>query len=97
MKTFREFWPYYLNEHSNPLTRRLHFVGTTLSLCLLGYAILKREPIWIFAALMAGYGPAWVAHFFVEKNRPATFKHPVWSLVADFKMWFFILTRRKLK
>jgi hypothetical protein len=86
-KTFKEFWPYYVREHANPWTRRFHFVGTTLAVSTLGVAALRRKPALIPLALVAGYGPAWFSHFFIEKNKPATFKYPLWSLLADFKMW----------
>jgi len=78
-QSFAEFYPYYLQEHGNPTCRRLHVVGTTLLLVLL--------PV-------VGYGFAWVGHFFFEKNRPATFKHPWYSLMGDFVMYKDILTRR---
>lgn len=92
--TYSDFWPYYLNEHSRPATRAIHFAGTaiaTLSLC----AGLMTANGWYFlAALAGGYGPAWCAHFFVEGNRPATFSYPLWSLVSDFRMaWCWITGR----
>ena len=92
MKTFAEFWPFYLREHSKPVTRRLHFVGTTLSLCFFAYAIAAGRSWFFLGALLCGYAFAWVAHFFVEHNKPATFKYPFWSFGADFKMWAFALT-----
>lgn len=90
LASFAEFWPYYVGEHSDPWTRRLHFVGTTAAGLCLASAIASRRPARILAALVAGYGPAWASHFFVEKNRPATFTYPLWSLLADFKMWSMI-------
>ena len=86
-ESFEEFWPFYVGEHANKWTRRLHFVGTTAAVSVLGTALIKRRPALIPLALVAGYGPAWFSHFFIEKNRPATFKYPLWSLLADFKMW----------
>lgn len=86
MRTFDEFWPFYLNEHKNPVTRALHFVGTSLGLLIAVSAVALQRPILLVPALLCGYGFAWVGHFFVEHNRPATFKHPLWSLRADFKM-----------
>lgn len=90
--SFDEFWPFYVREHSNPTNRRLHFIGSTLVLGLAGYALFRRK-LWPLAAMpVVGYGFAWVGHFFVEKNRPATFKYPLWSLMGDWKMWAKIAT-----
>ncbi len=86
MKTFTEFWPFYLREHSRPVTRRLHFAGTSLAtLALLLAAALRRWELALAAPLF-GYSFAWVSHFALEKNRPATFKHPLWSFAADYRM-----------
>jgi len=90
--SFEEFWPYYVGEHLDPWTRRLHFVGTTAALACFATGIVTRRPGLVLGALVAGYGPAWASHFFVEKNRPATFKYPKWSLLADFKMWGLTVT-----
>lgn len=91
LQSFHEFWPYYVGEHVHPLNRALHFVGTSLVLTLLISGLWTRH-FWLWAAMpVAGYGFAWVGHFVVEKNRPATFTYPLWSLAADFvmygKMW----------
>lgn len=92
--SFADFWPYYLREHSLRHTRALHYMGTTL-VVLLALAALWSGRYWLFAAMpVAGYAFAWVAHFMVERNRPATFTYPLWSLAADFKMWWYWLTRR---
>lgn len=90
--TFREFYPFYLAEHANPTSRRLHFIGSCGVLALAGVAIARGNPWWLLAALLCGYGFAWVGHFFFEKNRPATFKHPVYSFVGDWVMFKDILT-----
>lgn len=93
IETFEEFWDYYVGEHRKPATRALHFVGTTVATaCALGGLLTKRR--WLLAvAPVAGYGPAWASHFLIEKNRPATFTYPVWSLAADYVMWWKIATR----
>ena len=85
--TLEEFWPFYLGEHSRPLTRALHFFGTSLALLQLVYAIvtLSWEPL--VAAVISAYFCAWASHFFIEKNRPATFSYPLWSFVCDWRMW----------
>jgi hypothetical protein len=85
--SFPEFWPYYLREHSKSGTRALHFAGTTLVVATAAAALIARRPSLLLGAPVVGYGLAWIGHFFVEHNRPATFKHPLWSLQGDFKMW----------
>ncbi len=92
--TFRDFWPFYLQEHARPATRALHYAGTSLTLLLLLIALFCNW-LWPLALLpVAGYGFAWIAHWFVEHNRPATFRYPLWSLAADWVMWFRFLTGR---
>lgn len=86
-ESFEEFWPFYVREHSKKLTRQLHFAGTTAALACVAGAMYTRHKWLLAVAPVAGYGPAWFSHFFIEKNRPATFKHPLWSLKADFVMW----------
>ena len=92
--TYRDFWPYYLQEHAKPETRALHYVGTFVSLCCIAGAVVFGNPWLALGALIGGYGPAWAAHFFVEHNRPATFTYPLWSLVSDYRMaWSWITGR----
>lgn len=89
--TFAQFWPHYLREHSSPATRAVHIVGTLAAMACIVAAILLRNPWWLLIALVAGYGPAWFAHFFIEKNRPATFSHPFLSLAGDLTMLGYAL------
>ena len=93
-RSFSEFWPYYLREHSRPRTRALHYAGTSLAIGL-GIAAVVSGRLLVLALLpVAGYLFAWAGHFAVEKNRPATFTYPLWSLAADFRMWWLWLTGR---
>ena len=86
IQTFKEFWPYYVAEHSKPATRALHFVGTvTATVCLVALIALGKW-YWLPLAFVPGYAAAWIGHFFIEHNRPATFKHPLWSFISDYKM-----------
>jgi hypothetical protein len=91
-ESFREFYPFYLSEHANPTCRRLHFVGTTLVIAFLATAFLTRNAWWLVGALVAGYGCAWIGHFFFEHNRPATFTYPVYSFIGDWVMFKDLLT-----
>lgn len=92
--SFRAFYPYYLAEHRHPVCRRLHFIGTTLVVLLIAWAAVAREPLWLLLTPVAGYGFAWVGHFAFEKNRPATFTYPVYSLIGDWVMWKDMLIGR---
>jgi len=85
--SFQEFWPFYVREHSDPRNRRLHGVGSALVLVLLVAALATGD--WRLAAPtpVVGYGCAWFGHFFLQKNRPATFQYPLWSFVGDWKMF----------
>jgi hypothetical protein len=91
-QSFREFYPFYLSEHADPTCRRLHFVGTTLVIAFLATAFLTRNAWWLVGALVAGYGFAWIGHFFFEHNRPATFTYPVYSFIGDWVMFKDLLT-----
>ncbi|HEX5842422.1 MAG TPA: Mpo1-like protein [Pseudomonas sp.] len=84
--SFAEFYPYYLQEHSNATCRRLHYVGSLLVLGVLAYALLAQQWLWLLAIPLVGYGFAWVGHFVFEKNRPATFQYPLYSLLGDWVM-----------
>ena len=88
---FRDFYPYYLSEHSNPTCRRLHFLGSTLALVFFVTAIVTRNAWWVLVALVAAYGCAWVGHFVFEKNRPATFTYPFYSFAGDWVMYVDML------
>jgi hypothetical protein len=94
MRTFAEFWPFYVREHSRPATRALHAAGTLAGTALLvGLAATGRWR-WLPLALVPGYAAAWAGHFLVEHNRPATFRHPLWSLAGDYKMCALMLAGR---
>ena len=86
--SYREFWPFYLHEHGKAATRRIHFFGTALSLATLVLALATQVWWLLIAVPIAGYAPAWYSHFFVERNRPATFTYPFWSMISDFRMFF---------
>jgi hypothetical protein len=89
--SFIDFWPYYLSEHGKPATRLLHAVGSITGLILLP-ALIVVGKWWLFPlAFVPGYALAWTAHFFIEKNRPATFTHPLWSFIGDWKMLALML------
>ena len=92
--SFAEFYPFYLSEHANRTCRRLHFVGTSLVLSCIVAALATGNPWWFAAAPVAGYGFAWVGHLFFERNRPATFAYPLYSLCGDFVMYKDMLTGR---
>jgi hypothetical protein len=91
--TYADFWPFYLREHARPATRALHYIGTALVIGLLIYGITTNA--WALIAMpFAGYGFAWAAHVTVEHNRPATFTHPWWSFVSDFRMFALFVSGR---
>jgi hypothetical protein len=92
IKTYTEFWDFYVQEHSQPLTQWLHFFGTSLAILLLVWFIWRGTWVFLPLCLVVGYGFAWIAHFFVEKNKPATFKYPLWSFISDYKMMWMMVT-----
>jgi hypothetical protein len=92
MRTFEDFWPFYVREHSNETNRMLHFLGTSLAVGSVVAGLVTGKKGFFAAAPLLGYGFAWVGHFMVEGNRPATFKHPLWSLRGDFVMWKKMVT-----
>ncbi|AYA37516.1 DUF962 domain-containing protein [Hymenobacter oligotrophus] len=93
--TFAEFYPYYLREHRQRGTRVLHFVGTSLFLLMAGAALVLLRPGLLLAGVVLAYGFAWVGHFFVERNRPATFRYPLLSLRGDFRLYWDLLRGRE--
>jgi hypothetical protein len=94
IKTFAEFYPLYLKEHSNRTCRRLHFVGSSLSLVCLALLLTTGRPGFLLGALLCGYGFAWVGHFVFEKNKPASFKRPLYSFMGDWVMYRDLWMRR---
>jgi len=91
-RSFDDFYPFYLSEHANRTSRRLHVVGTTIALALLVVALATQSWWLILLALVQGYAFAWVGHFFFEHNRPATFKYPGFSFMGDWRLWWEIVT-----
>lgn len=88
---FKDFYPYYLSEHSHKTTKLLHFIGTSISLYFLFNFFRTFDFIYIILSLLSGYGFAWVSHFFIEKNKPATFKYPFYSFIGDHLMFIEII------
>ena len=94
-KNFQEFYPYYLTEHKKLGTRITHFIGTSGFFVFLGWAIASQDPYLLIPTVVFPYGWAWIGHFFIEKNKPATFKYPWMSLKGDFKLYFQILAGKE--
>ena len=93
-QTYADFWPFYLGEHAKPSTRAVHYFGTIGSAVVLVWALASQDWWWLLVVPFLGYGPAWFGHFFIEKNRPATFEAPLWSLISDYRMCGLFLAGR---
>lgn len=91
---YKEFWDFYVFEHSKPLTRILHFLGTSLGTAFLVFFLTRGQWYFFPAFFVVGYAFAWFAHFVVEKNKPASFRFPLWSFISDFRMMFYMITGR---
>ena len=94
-RSFGDFYPFYLSEHSNKVSRRLHFTGTSIAVALLITAAITQRWWLIAVALVQGYAFAWVGHYFFERNKPATFRYPAFSLMGDWRLWWDILNGRE--
>lgn len=92
--SLKEFWPFYLSEHQNETNRMLHFIGSGAGLFWLSKAIRKKNPLYLLAAILNGYGCAWIGHFFYEKNKPAAFDYPVKSFASDWLLFYSILANK---
>ena len=90
-KTFKDFYPYYLSEHDSKYTKLMHFIGTSIGLVFLINFLLSFNFLYLLFAFISGYAFAWVGHFFIERNKPATFKYPFYSFIGDHKMYIEIL------
>lgn len=90
-KSFRDFWPFYLGEHSMPQCRTQHFLGSSIAAAFFFVAMVTGHLTWIFLSLIVGYGCAWWGHFVFEKNTPATFKYPIYSFMGDWKMFWMMM------
>jgi len=93
-RSFADFYPFYLQEHSNATCRRLHFLGSSVGLLCLVMLLATGRPQYLLYGLLAGYGFAWIGHFAFEKNRPASFKRPLYSFMGDWRMYFDMWTGR---
>ncbi|MGB3455449.1 MAG: DUF962 domain-containing protein [Litorimonas sp.] len=92
IETYAEFWPYYLREHSRSATRAWHYLGTAIAITVLAFVVISGRWLFLPLVLVSGYFFAWMSHGLVERNKPATFTYPLWSLASDFKMLFHFLT-----
>jgi hypothetical protein len=93
-RSFEEFWPFYVGEHRNQTSRTLHYIGTSAGYAIALTSVATLNPLLMPVALVAGYGPAWVGHYVFEKNKPASFKYPLWSFMGDMKMLAYGVTGR---
>ncbi|MEM6745843.1 MAG: DUF962 domain-containing protein [Pseudomonadota bacterium] len=87
-ESYQSFWPFYLQEHAKPQTRTLHYVGTALTIAVAGWALIAGTVLLLLLIPVVGYGFAWTSHAFVERNKPATFTYPLWSLISDYRMFW---------
>jgi len=94
IRDYDDFWPFYLRAHRRPATRACHYAATTLGLIFLCASVRTARVEWAIAGLALGYGLAWFGHFFIERNKPATFGHPLWSFYSDFRMLALALSGR---
>jgi hypothetical protein len=94
-RSFARFYPFYLSQHRDPICRRLHYVGTALVIATVVCAAVTGRAVVLWLAPLFGYGFAWVGHFFFERNRPATFEYPLYSLIGDFRMLFDRMVGRR--
>jgi hypothetical protein len=92
IKNYQDFYRFYLTEHHDLKCRRLHFLGSSLGLLALTTAVLKKQKRYVGYGLFAGYACAWVGHFVFEKNKPASFKQPLYSFISDWRMYYHIVT-----
>ncbi len=92
IKSYEEFWDFYVSEHLQPMTRYFHFVGTALGMVLLVWFVRSGSFLYVPLCFVVGYGFSWFSHFFIEKNKPASFKYPFWSFISDYKMMFLMMT-----
>lgn len=92
--SFEEFWPFYLGEHRDPVCRGLHYAGSSMGLAWAGISLATANPMFLVPALLNGYAFAWIGHFVFEKNKPASFKYPLWSFAADWKLWWLFVSGR---
>ena len=97
VKSFEEFWPHYVGEHSRRTTQWLHFAGTTAAIVTAAAAAVFLSPWLVLAVPVVAYGLAWIGHFFIEHNKPATFQYPLWSFRGDWKMWRLMLLGQMLE